>query len=92
MVILYSDEFIQRLECVLDFISKDSKARADVFLGELKLKIKNIPFMPYSFRKNSQLNQENVRDLIFRGYVIHFEIGDGHIEILSIYKSNLWKP
>ncbi|PID47882.1 MAG: plasmid stabilization protein [Proteobacteria bacterium] len=92
MVILYSEEFVQRLEYILDFISKDSKSRSDAFLNDLRSKIKNIPFMPYGFRKNNQLNQENVRDLIFKGYVIPFEISDGCIEILSIYKSNLWKP
>ncbi len=90
MVILYSEDFIKRLEDILDFISQDSKSRADSFSFKLKSKIQEIPSMPYRFRKNRQLDYENIRDLIFKGYVIPFEISDKYIEILSIYKNNIW--
>lgn len=47
--------------------------------------------MPYSYRKNSIANDENIRDLIFKGYVVIFEISTKNIEILDIYKHNLPK-
>ena len=46
--------------------------------------------MPYKHRKNFITNDENIRDFIFKGYVIIFEINE-NIEILNIYKHNLPK-
>lgn len=49
--------------------------------------------MPYRFRKNSYLNRRDIRDLIFKGYVIVFKIipENESIEILTIFKQNLPK-
>lgn len=37
------------------------------------------------------MNNTNIRDLIFKGYVVPFLISND-IYILGIYKQNLWKP
>lgn len=47
--------------------------------------------MPRRFRKNGLTANNNIRDLIFKGYVVVFEISDEDIEILGIYKNNLWQ-
>ena len=47
--------------------------------------------MPFKYRKNLQLNKDNVRDLIFKGYVIPFLVDKDEIIILDIYKYNIWK-
>ena len=47
--------------------------------------------MPYRFRKNFDLNREDVRDLLFKGYIIPFKITTKNIEILTIFKQNLPK-
>ncbi len=91
MVILYSEEFVENLENILDFIAKDSLTRANEFAKDLKKKIENISFMPYRFTKNSTIDNEKVRNMIYKGYVVVFEIGEEHIEILAIYKHNLWQ-
>lgn len=43
------------------------------------------------FPKNRVANQENIRNLIFKGYIIPFVIGEDEIEILGIYKHNVWE-
>ena len=43
------------------------------------------------YRKNPILDDESVRDLIFKGYVVPFQIYADKIEILGIYKQNIWK-
>lgn len=91
MEIRYSKKFNQELKRILDFISQDSKARADKFVSDLNDKILDTAYMPYRFRKNSIINDESVRDLIYKGYVIPFAINDNFIDILGIYKHNLWK-
>ena len=45
--------------------------------------------MPYRCRKNAILGDENVRDLVFKGYVITYRINEKSIEVLLIYKENL---
>lgn len=89
MVIIYSKRFNERLEKILDFISLDSKERANTFAKKLKSKIKSLTFMPFKCRKNAVLNDQNVRDLIYKGYVIVFRINQDEIEILEIFKENL---
>lgn len=74
---------------IADYIARDSKARADSFIQNLKAQIIKILDMPYSCRKNKTTNRENIRDLIFKGYTITFSISDNVIEILGIYKQNL---
>ena len=87
MVILYSENFVSELENIASFIALDSKARADDFMRELK--IEKIPFMPYRFRKNLKQNRNDVREMIFKSYVVPFQIKKDSIIILSIFKCNL---
>lgn len=89
MVIKYTDEFLNELGEIADYIAIDSKARADSFIQNLKVQIIKIPDMPYSYRKNKTIDRENIRDLIFKGYTVTFSISDNAIEILGIYKRNL---
>ncbi|ECZ0558498.1 type II toxin-antitoxin system RelE/ParE family toxin, partial [Campylobacter jejuni] len=53
---------------------------------------KNLSFMPYKNRKSLSFDNENIRDLIFKGYIIPYLIdkSKNEIVILGIYKSNLW--
>lgn len=89
MVIRYSDEFLNDLKNIADYISLDSKDRAFAFIQQVKTQIHKIPIMPYRYRKNKTINKENIRDLIFKGYIIPFSINDDSIEILAIFKYNL---
>ena len=89
MVIKYTDEFLNELGEIADYIAIDSKARADSFIQNLKVQIIKIPDMPYSYRKNKTIDRENIRDWIFKGYTVTFSISDNAIEVLGIYKRNL---
>ncbi|EAL2490596.1 type II toxin-antitoxin system RelE/ParE family toxin, partial [Campylobacter jejuni] len=53
--------------------------------------LKKLDFMPYKFRKSLAFDDENVRDFIFKGYVIPYKIDKEKdlIIILGIYKENL---
>ncbi|PAF44379.1 type II toxin-antitoxin system RelE/ParE family toxin [Helicobacter sp. 11S02629-2] len=89
MKIIPSEQFLAQLNSILEFYFDKSEQVANKFRDELSLKIKNIAHMPYRFRKNQTLNKDNVRDLIYKGYVIPFEINDDTIVVLSIYRCNL---
>ncbi|WP_460168924.1 type II toxin-antitoxin system RelE/ParE family toxin [Campylobacter concisus] len=89
-MIKLNTSFKLNLSKIKTFIEKDSKNRADFFVKELIAKINLIPDMPYRFRKNVVKNNENIRDLIYKGYVVPFFIDGDTIFILDIYKDNLW--
>lgn len=91
MSVTYSDNFVLRLKDIVEFIAKDSKARALEFAKNIRGQINSLVFMPKRCRKNFIANDENIRDLIFKGYVIVFEILPDEIRVLDIYKENLPK-
>lgn len=92
MQIIQTYRFLLDLEKIADFISLDSIKQANLFLDNLEKSIENIPFMPYKNRKSFSFDNENIRDLIFKGYVIPYLIdkSKNEILILGIYKNNLW--
>lgn len=91
MRIVLTPEFEADLKSILKFYSKKSPEVANDFYYCLYKKLENIAFMPYYFRKNQKLNREDIRELIFKGYVISFYISANSIKILSIFKHNLPK-
>ncbi len=90
MKLLLSKRFQSDLENILVFYSQKSFEASENFYNSLFYKIKSIEFMPYRFRKNVVKNNENIRDLIYKGYVVPFFIDGDTIFILDIYKDNLW--
>ena len=90
MIVNKSDRFKNELKIIVEFISLDSVPRAIKFYDEVILKIQNIPHNPYAYRKKNK--DENLRELIFKGYTIPFEIDTANhkIVILGIFKKNLW--
>jgi len=63
------------------------------FFDELIHKIQNIPNNPYASRKKENAIDENVRELIYKGYTIPYEIDHEKkkIIILGIFNQNLWE-
>nr|DAX97000.1 MAG TPA: ParE toxin of type II toxin-antitoxin system, parDE [Caudoviricetes sp.] len=91
MVIKYKPKFERELKIIFDFIAKDSLSRAREFRNELIAKIERTAQTPFICRKSINFNDESIRDLIFKGYVIPYLIDDEVIYILGIYKANEWQ-
>jgi len=85
--------FKSRLREVLRFIALDSKDQAKHFKNKLYTSINTIIDMPYKHRKSIYFDDDNVRDLIFKGYTIAYEIDDVHNRIVIIgikkYRENI---
>ena len=81
-------EYTIALKVILSFISKDSKNRALSFQRQLDNKINNVVNFPYKFQQSKNYFDENVRDMVFKGYTITYLIEDkkDRISILDIYK------
>ena len=88
MKILRKKEYVTALKIILEFISKDSKNRALNFKSQLDNQINNLENFPYKFRKSRLHDDENVRDMTFKGYsIIYFvEEEKDRILVVDIFK------
>ena len=91
MVIRRTARFKSELKAVFDFIAKDNPNRAREFRNELIAKIERTAQTPFICRKSINFNDDEVRDLIFKGYVIPYLVDDEIIYVLGIYKANEWE-
>ena len=91
MVIRRTARFNRELKAVFDFIAKDNQDRAREFRNELIAKIERTAQTPFICRKSINFNDDEIRDLIFKGYVIPYLVDDEVIYVLGIYKANEWQ-
>ena len=84
----FDDRFIKALNDIESFIALDSIERAEKFKNDIIDKISSLDFMPKRCRKSTLANDESIRDLIFKGYIIVFKIQNDTIKVLYIYKEN----
>jgi len=93
LIIEKSDRFKNELEIIIDFIALDSVNRALEFYDTIISKINKISDNPYIHRKRISLGDENIRELIYKGYVVPFEMDtqNNKIIVLGIFSQNLWQ-
>lgn len=84
----FDDRFIKALNDIESFIALDSLERAEKFKNDIIDKISSLDFMPKRCRKSTLANDESIRDLIFKGYIIVFKIQNDTIKVLYTYKEN----
>lgn len=84
----FDDRFIKALNDIESFIALESLERAEKFKNDIIDKISSLDFMPKRCRKSTLANDESIRDLIFKGYIIVFKIENDTIKVLYIYKEN----
>ena len=86
MQIIYEESFSISLLNILSFISKDKKSAAIQFKNNLKEKIELLKLSPLMCSKSKYINNENYRDLIFKGYTTIYKVEENKIKILDIFK------
>ena len=65
----------------IDYISNDKPVAARKFKSDILEKLKELPLMPYKNRKSVFYEEDNIRDLIFKGYIIVYRVNDEDKEI-----------
>ena len=74
MKIVRSQAYTTALQETIRFISLDSKPRALQFKYDLDTHIDDLDNMPFKFRKSIYFDNNNIRDLIFKGYTIVYKV------------------
>jgi plasmid stabilization system protein ParE len=88
MQIVFKNKFSKSLDNILDYIAKDGLSRSVKFNRQLQVQIKSIPNMPYKCRESFYYVNQNIRDMVFKGYTIPYLIDNDNnqIVILDIFK------
>ncbi len=88
MKIVRSSKYIATLQEIMRFISLDSKKRALAFRNQIDKQIASLTDMPYKCRKSIYFDDEQIRDLIYKGYTIVYKVDEDKnlIVIVAIKK------
>ena len=80
--------FGDKLYDQVDYIAQDKPGAARKFKSDILKRIKEIPKMPYADRRSIFFDREDIRDLIFKGYIVVYKIDDkeGIITIFGFTK------
>jgi plasmid stabilization system protein ParE len=70
----------------IDYISKDKPNAARKFKSDIIKSIKGIPENPYRYRKSIYFEDNNIREIVFKGYKIVFRIKNNSIEVFGFIK------
>jgi plasmid stabilization system protein ParE len=89
--IIESKKFKDELQAIAYYIKKDKLSAAINFVTNLKKQIKSLKEFPYQYRKSIYFNDDNVRDMVYMGYTIVYEVNKENdtLELLSIFNQNL---
>ena len=93
MQIIKDELFKESLKTVLKYIAQDSKAKASKFNKQLSVQVNKLDNMPFKFRQSNYYDDNNIRDLIFKGYTIPYLVDEEKelIVVLDIFKYSFRK-
>lgn len=89
MKIIESANYKKRIRNIAFYIKKDNPSAAINFVKNLKKSINELKYMPKKQRKSHYFDDENIRDMVYQGYTIIYEIRENTIEIQDIFNQNL---
>jgi plasmid stabilization system protein ParE len=88
MQINKSPKYQLEFKTVLEYIAKDKVNAMLHFRRELNKSLQLLKNFPYKNRKSVYFEDENIRDMTYKGYTIIYEVLDTTIEILTIFNQN----
>ncbi|HQR73776.1 MAG TPA: type II toxin-antitoxin system RelE/ParE family toxin [Sulfurovum sp.] len=91
MKIIESKQFKDELRVIAFYIKKDKLSASLSFVTLLKKKIRDLKDFPYQYKKSIYFDNEEIRDMVYTGYTIVYEVNQEQntLELLSIFNQNL---
>jgi plasmid stabilization system protein ParE len=87
--------FRNKLQHQVEYIAQDKPAAARRFKNDLLKEIRKIPSLPYGNRKSIFFDDEDIRDMIFKGYITVYKVWTDQDEIVVFgftkYQDNPFK-
>jgi addiction module RelE/StbE family toxin len=89
MKIRWTNEALEQLIEIEEFISKDSPERAAVFVDQLIEHAEScLPHNPRMGRTVPEVGNPDIRELVFKKYRIAYRVTKSTIEILSVFEGH----
>ncbi|MBU2537657.1 MAG: type II toxin-antitoxin system RelE/ParE family toxin [Proteobacteria bacterium] len=92
MKIIWSPLAIERASEIAEYIALDNPTAATKWVERVFEKVKNLSSLPEAGRKVSEVNRNEIRELIFGDYRIIYRIEKSNISILTIRHSKQILP
>ena len=75
---------------ILDYIAQDKFSASENFNNELDKLINNLPAFPYKYKRSRYFNNDNIRDMAYKGYTLIYRIDleKNSIDIIRIFNKN----
>ena len=79
-----------QLTIILKHIAKDKISASENFYFNLNKAIEEIPNFPFKYRKSIYFDNEDIRDMTFKGYTVTYRINikKDLIEVIGIFNKN----
>jgi len=89
MKLIWTQEAIDRLIEIKDFISTDSPKRAHEFVDEIIDHAEAmLPGTPFAGRIVPEINNADIRELILKNYRLVYRLNKKSIEILTVFEGH----
>ena len=84
MNIVKSAKYSAQLRAIVRFIALDSPPRARLFKNELEKRVMSLDNFPYKYRASIHFKSKEIRDMIYKGYVVPYFIDRANNKIVLI--------
>lgn len=91
MTVRLQNSFIAKLRFVVERIADDKKSAAHTFRREILHECYSLSDFPYRCRRSIHYNDDNIRDLIFKGWTVIYKIADDEIIVFALTKYEDYK-
>ena len=82
--------FGDKLNDQVNYIAQDKPGAARKFKSDIIKRIKEIPKMPYACRRSIFFDREDIRDLMFKGYIVVYKV-DKDNEFITVFGFTKYK-
>jgi plasmid stabilization system protein ParE len=89
MTIVESELFKQELSAIVHRIHRDKPTVAREFTQKLADQIRTLPESPLRCRRSYYFDDDAIRDMIFRGYTVIYNIEPDTLTLITIFNQNL---
>lgn len=80
--------FVNRLEGFVEIIAQDKPSTAKKFRKDIINACKEIHNFPYKHRKSLYFDNEDIRDLVHKGFVVIYKIDGDTIKVFAFINCN----
>lgn len=88
MIVVWTQEALDRLSDIEEFISQDSPQRAARFVNYLIQRGEAVSKNPRIGRIVPEISNPNVREIIAKKYRIVYKVQENEIEILTVFEGH----